>query len=160
MNSMEKQWFWYLAGAFDTNSTLSVNIRKNSMKLGYSIEPSVAFSRPKGADTVFGLIDEYAEEVSVRTTLTEVQETLRLELTGVEDTKRLLEPLVGGMVQQRERAEFMLDTLLPLFNETPIHDKEKFIEVMEAVDEMRELPIQQRSSKYDVDYFRDEWNLD
>jgi len=78
-----------------------------------------------------------------------------------EDIRKFLDPIVDGFIQQqRDRAEYFLDQVLPLFENGSPKSEEKFIEAMEVVDGLAEYPIQPRqSSKYDADYFREEWGL-
>lgn len=157
--SMEDEWLWYLSGVVDSNSLINVKIQKDSrLNLGHSITPFVQITRPNSAKTVFGMIDEYSLEVNSHVIIREKKNSIQGEITGVENIRNFINPLMGGMIQQRERAEYFLDKLLPHFEDGPPQSEEEFIEVVEDVEQLHEYPIVSGSSKYDADYFREVWS--
>lgn len=158
---MEEHWLWYLTGAMDTAATISVKVHKDDrVNIGYELYPKISFSRQKGVDSVFGMVDEYLENKTVNYRIDDLDNSNRLQIQNAEDIRLFLEPIVDGFIQQRDRVEYFLDEVLPLFEDGSPRSKEKFIEAMEAVDGLAQYPIQPRGgSKYDADYFRDEWDL-
>lgn len=156
---MEDHWLWYLSGAVDTSATMTTHVQKDDRSdIGYILSPKFYFSRPNSVQSVFGMIDEYLEDTTVSYRLKELERSNRLEIQNPNDIRTFLEPILDGFVQQRERADFYLNELLPLLDSGSPKSKEKFIEAMEVVDELAEYPIQPRKgSKYDADYFREEW---
>jgi len=100
------------------------------------------------------MIDEYLENTTITYQIKEFEKSNRLEIQNGEDIRKFLDPIVDGFIQQRDRAEYFLDQVLPLFENGSPKSEEKFIEAMEVVDGLAEYPIQPRqSSKYDADYF-------
>ncbi|ACM57227.1 hypothetical protein [Halorubrum lacusprofundi] len=158
---MEEHWLWYLTGAVDTSATMTINVQKdNRNNVGYILLPKFYFSRPTDVKSVFGMIDEYLENTTITYQIKEFEKSNRLEIQNGEDIRKFLDPIVDGFIQQRDRAEYFLDQVLPLFENGSPKSEEKFIEAMEVVDGLAEYPIQPRqSSKYDADYFREEWGL-
>jgi hypothetical protein len=81
-------------------------------------------------------------------------------IEGADNILRFIEPILEGFIQQRDRADFFLDEVLPKLERGVQDSKLEFIEAMKVVDELAQYPIQPHSSsKYDADYFRDEWDL-
>ena len=106
------------------------------------------------------MVDEYLTDTTVTYRVKELESSNRLEIHNSKDIQQFLEPIVDGFVQQRERAEYYLDEVLPVLEDGGLDSKQEVIEAMEIVDGLEEHPIQPRkSSKYDADYFRDEWDL-
>ncbi|WP_141212565.1 LAGLIDADG family homing endonuclease [Halorubrum sp. Hd13] len=156
---MEEHWMWYLSGVVDTVGTFTTKIQKSSQrKIGYKIIPVVYLTRPNNIESIFGMVDEYTDKMGVRYRIDETKTTNRLVIENIESIRNFIEPIIDGFVQQRERAEFFLDEVLPAF-EDRTHEKEEFMELIQLADELRDYPIERGSSKYDADYFREEWDV-
>lgn len=157
-NSMEENWLWYLSGSMDSILRMVVNIRKSqNSKLGYQITPEMTFARPDEVESVFGMVDEYVEDVGSGYSIEESSSSKRMVIRGEEDARKFLEPIVGGFVQQRDRADFYLNEILPMFEDGSPDTKSEFLEIVEKVEELREYPITSYESKYDAEYFRRRW---
>ena len=157
-NSMEEKWIWYLAGSFDTAGTMKVKIQADDRyDTEYRAEPEIFYTRPESVDYLHGMIDEYAEEVGASIRFEETGSSVRAVIKNIESIRKFLEPLFPRMVQQHERAEVLLDEVLPLFEDGLPNTKEHFMEVVHAREKLNEYPIQRGSSKYDVEYFHRRW---
>lgn len=158
---MEEHWLWYLTGAMDTSLTMTVHIQKNEKrKLGYRADPKMYFSRPDSIESIFGMVDEYVEDMSIRYSIQDSGNSNRLQIQNATDIQKFLSPIVDGFVQQRDRAEIYLNDVLPLLEDGSPETKDGFVKLMESVDSLREHSMQtRRKVKYDADYFRDEWDL-
>lgn len=158
LSSMENHFLWYLSGVIDSIGNISVHVSKDArLNIGYSAQPRIHISRHESVESVFGLIDEYSEEVGAHFYITTVHDSVRLELSNPQYIRRFLEPIVGGFVQQRERVEFYLDEVLPHFEDEPPQDREEFQQMIATIDELREFPNQRGNSKYDTTYFNRRW---
>lgn len=149
---------WHLSGVVDTVGTFTIKIQKSSQrKIGYKVIPVVYLTRPKNIESILGMVDEYADEMGVRYRIDETETTNRLTIENLESIRNFIEPVISGFVQQRERAEFFLNEALPAF-EDRTHEKDEFMELIQIADELRDYPIERGSSKYDANYFREEWD--
>jgi len=138
---------------------LSLSIQKrDAMKIGYIVRPQIRYSRPPEANVIFGMLDEYSEYAGFHYYLNEADTSTRFMIDQAESVEKFLEPIMGGFIQQRERAEFFLEEIVPLFDDGHPKTKEQFMEVVEKREQLNEYPIS-RSSKYDVEYFENEWGL-
>jgi len=156
--SMEDQWLWYLAGAIDSNATISVQISKDDrLKLGYKIEPNVVYSRPKAVEQAIGMAEEYATENSVKYKIREVENSVRLKINDAESASRFLTPIIEGFVQQRERTEFFLDEVLPVLEKNP-QTKTEFLEAVAKFESLQQYPIESHTTKYSWTYFKEKWS--
>ena len=156
---MEDNWLWYLCGAFDTAGSISMKISKNDrLRIGYEIKPILKYSRPNEDNPSLGMVAEYAEENNIQFRFIQTQSTSSFTIDRPEDIRRFLTPIMDGLVQQQERAAIMLDEILPKYDDGVPSDRETALEIMEAVESLREKPIQGRkSSKYDLEFFKNEW---
>lgn len=157
---MEDHWLWYLAGSFDTQGTIKVKIStREDAPLGYEMFPELYYSRPEGGEVVLQMFCNYAESVGAEVRLHDAHSDSRLSVRSPSNIRRFLEPLLEGFVQQRDRAEFILNQVLPRFTDGQPTTKREFVEVVETIDAMNGHPIQRRTTKYDAAYFRDAWDL-
>ena len=158
-NSMDEQALWYLSGAVDSLMNLRVQIiKKNDTSLGYRADVKLIIVRPSESNPIFQLLAEYCDERDVYYQVQENNTSFQFMILNPVDIETFLKPLIGGFLQQRERAEFFIDDVIPLFQPSPPATKEEIIEVAEISEKLNEYPIT-RSSKYDADYFRDEWDM-
>lgn len=158
---MEDHWMWYLTGVVDSIATFGVKIKKrDALNMGYKIHPVVYITRPQDVEYITGMVGEYMEENNIRYYLTETNGSNRIQINNPDDVRRFIEPLLPKMVQQQERAEFLVENILPYFENGGISSKEEFIEVVGEIEKMNEYPIKGKSSKYDKDYFYKEWGTE
>jgi len=104
---------------------MTINVQKdNRNNVGYILLPKFYFSRPTDVKSVFGMIDEYLENTTITYQIKEFEKSNRLEIQNGEDIRKFLDPIVDGFIQQRDRAEYFLDQVLPLFeNGSPKSEK-------------------------------------
>jgi hypothetical protein len=161
-NSMEEKWLWYISGAFDTNGSIGVSVKKSkNCAVNYQIKCRLVFSRPKKLPGVFDLLFEYANEVGAKYRIEDANTSERFVINKPDSVQLFLEPIMGGFIQQSERAEIMVDEIVPVLESGTPTTQQEFIELMDVVDKLNEKPIiGRRSSKYDADYFREEWDLE
>jgi hypothetical protein len=165
MYSMEEEWLWYLSGAVDTKARISFLVQKNNQrKLGYYFTPQVVFriSQPNEQDSLLAVLDEYCQDHKVKYRIQDVpsSDTEKFVIENSKNIKRFLEPIMGGFIQQKERAEIMVDELIPLFEDGPPENKEEVVKMMKIADRLRDKPIKEKqSSKYTSGYFIDEWGI-
>ncbi len=159
--SMEGKWLWYLSGTFDTAGVITVKIQKDDRyTIGYDFQPMLTLNRMEPKTTVFGMIDEYAEEHGIKYRIEEQESgSNRLVIDDLESIKRFLEPIIGGFIQQREQAEVMLTEIIPAMEEGKHREKEGFYEMMDGVETLREASYTRKKSKYTKDYFKKEWKM-
>lgn len=155
---MEDEWLWYLSGAVDSIANIGINIKKDDrLDIGFAFEPEIRISRPTEDNPLLGALDEYAEQTAVKYYIAETG-SVNFVIGNRESIKNFLEPLIGGFVQQRERAEIFLDDILPKFEDGMLTTEDEIIEVMKIVHELRSYPIQKGNSKYTLAYFQDEFS--
>lgn len=147
----------YVAGAVDFGSNLKVTVTKtDDRKVGYAILPSLTISNRNRA--VVGFIDEFCEQHELDPNLRTDKGSNILSITKREDLKRFLELIRPFLVARFEAVEVLVDDLLPGLKAGKGSSEEGFVELMELVDEIRDLTYKD-AGKYDQAYFRDEWNM-
>jgi hypothetical protein len=158
-NSMDEQALWYLSGVVDSLMNLRVKIiKKGDTSFGYRADVELSLSRPSKNNPLFSLLNDYCETNEVRYRIDEGVGTYMFKITNCYDIESFLNPITGGFLQQRERAEFFIDNVIPLFKSSPPTTKNEIIEVAEISEQLNEYPSQSKT-KYDADYFRDEWDI-
>jgi hypothetical protein len=165
MYSMDEKWLWYLSGAVDSHGRLSVSVKEvDSMAIGFQAIPRITFriQESDSQEMVFGMLDEYAEENAVQYRIDEIphSSTSSFTVEKPNSIEQFLEPIMGGFILQKERAEIMVDEIIPKLEDGQPDTKEEFVELMEIVDRLREKPVRsERSSKFSAEYFKNEWEL-
>jgi len=123
------------------------------------MEPFVIFNRPAKTETFFGMLDEYCEEFNIDYVIRGAEPPWKFEIERIQSQRNFLRPIVGGFVQQRERAEFFIDEVLPFFEDGRPTEKETFLEAMKVVEELDDYPLNRKSrSKYTLEYFEKKWS--
>ena len=147
-----------MAAVLDYGSNFQVKVAKSSShSVGYKIgiEIHVSTKHP----TAMGFLDEWCETHGLNHTVREWSDKLRLEVARREDVERLLRLVRPYLIARYEASELILTELIPALNERLPSTKEGFIETMDTVDEIRN-HLKDANSKYDVDYFWNEWDMD
>jgi hypothetical protein len=156
---MDEQALWYLSGAVDSLMNLRVQIvKKDDTSLGYRVGVELTLSRSKNDNPIFGLLADYCEQHNTYYQIHEGNKTYIFKVTSCTNIQKFLDPIIGGFLQQRERSEFFIENVIPVFQPSPPTTKEEIIEVAEVSERLNKLPSQSQT-KYTADYFRDEWDM-
>jgi hypothetical protein len=157
-HSMEDNWLWYLSGVMDTAVVMTVNIKQDDRrKLNHEILPQISFSRPKEIESVFGLIEDYCEVNDVEFRVHNTENSNRLFIEKPESIENFLEPIAGGFIQQQERVDYFLDEVVPMFEGGSPDTKKEFFEIVKKYEQLRQYPIQTKSTKFKSTYFKAIW---
>lgn len=151
-------WMYpYIAGALDFRSGVNVNIIKApSYKLGYTVNVTIEFTHR--AQTPLGMIDMFCEQYDIKTVMNEHESgRYRLQITGRENVKQLLEELGPFIVGSVEQFELIMDHILPALERGEHRDRQKFVNLMHYIDKFSETTAG-RSSKYTKEFFEEEWS--
>jgi hypothetical protein len=155
------EWMYpYLAGMMDSSGAANVAVSKSqTAPVGYTIHVRVQFQ--SAFEVVIGMIDEIAEAHNWSSGIdsTEGAKKYRLSISTRQDITELLTLVEPFIVGRLEQVRLLLDVILPALGENAHHQKESFVELMEAVDEFRAASSRKAQSKYDSAYFRDLWDL-
>lgn len=158
---MEESWLWYLAGAFDTVGRIKVKIRKgDAYQFGYYAMPEVSLSRPEDATILFEMMNEYCWEHNVDMSIENQGNgsSKRAIIDDPESIKQFFEPILPALVQQKERAEIMVEDVLPHFENGSPTTQGDFARMVLSVEKLQSEPIQsKRETKYNIDYFEEQW---
>lgn len=147
----------YVAGATDLGSNLKLSVVKASDRaVGYAIQPGIYFS---SQDKPFlGFLDEFCAQHDLEPTLRETDTSHRIEISRREDLETFLRLIRPYVIARHDEVEILLKNLLPGLEMGKASSKEGFYQLMEYVDEIREL-TRGSGAKYDQAHFRDEWNM-
>lgn len=153
----------YLAGVFDTAGTLSMRVDQHDRySIGYRLRPQVFLNRPESRRVALDRFGEYCDEQDITHRIEDRsdRESVRIVISGIDNMQTLLSDFEEYLIQQREAVTIMLDEILPALEAGTHHTKAGFVEIMDAVDRLREHHLQPVPTKYDADYFRSEWGDD
>lgn len=149
----------YIAGCLDTSGTLGGKVQKASdYKLGYTVEPEVAFSRK--SPLAIQRVDDFCTKNGVYCSVRVSEGRYTLTIQKPRDVHRFLELLSPYLLDRIEEAEVVMQELVPaLQSGRHTESKEGFLEVVGILEELRELNPRGTRSKYDREHFREKWNL-
>lgn len=149
----------YIAGVVDSIGLLRVKTKQDDRnKIGYTATPKLQIHRDGDDEIVIGMLDDYCAERSIKSSIEKAGNSLKLEVRGAENLRLFFNPLAPYTIQKHDRLVIMMNDVLPCFEEKgPRWTKEKFIEMMEAVDKLYEREPKMNSRKYDADFFKQKW---
>jgi hypothetical protein len=150
----------YLAAVVDTIGSLTCRISKNNRyEVRYSIRPVIMVTRPESRQSVLEALTAYCDrnDITCRFEEQEAKNTVRVMITGIANTRALLDQFEPHMYQQAEAVEIMRSELLPALDAGKHHTKEGFLNVMEIIDRLRETHLRNSKTTYDKAYFEAEW---
>lgn len=105
-------------------------------------------------------MDDWAAQHGIQGTPQEKDNRYRFHIRRTQDLQRFFSELKPYIYDREEQVELLLEEIIPQLQSREYHEsREKFIELVEIVDEFREQSATSRDSKYDVDYFRDNWSM-
>lgn len=152
-------WMYpYLAGALDFTTGLHARVQKSkSHSLGYTIVPTVTFVHQN--KTPLGMVDMICEQHGISTSMNQRDSgTYRLQVTGSDNIKTLLENIEPFIIGSAEQVNIMVNNIIPALELGEHHDKDGFIDVMDSIDNLRQYSSTRGTSKYTKEFFEDEWN--
>lgn len=106
------------------------------------------------------MFEEYAEYIGFQFSIYEVTDSsTQIYVGGVNNLRRMIEPLLDGIVQQKDRVDFFLNEFIPAYEKIDDYTKENFIDLVRLKEELEQYPIESGTSRYDVQYFEEEWDM-
>jgi len=166
--NVEEEEIAHLAGVIDAVGTVTVHITKNdSYSVGYNFEPIVRLIRPKDDnDPILGKVLAYCDENGIKHSISEKShgperssESYEFMIKSPESVRRFLEPMLPHLVTKYEPALVMLEHIVPRMEDDLHLNKEGFYKLMEFADAIRASIRRGTESKYDQQYFAEEWSL-
>lgn len=147
----------YIAGLIDGDGTPQVSIKKDDeYAVGFGLDSYIRISRKKAFS--IQLLDDWLIKNSINASVRQYDDRYELTVGKIEDIERFLDLLVPYIQDMYYEFELLLEDLIPKIKEGYHREsKENFLEVVDSIDELRE--IQGSSSKYTADWFRDEWEM-
>lgn len=155
----------YISGVVDGNSTIGANISKDSdYKIGYSIDVRVRITRQ--LPFALQVIDDFCFEKGIRSRISEKNHSNREDVKGTRysfeiqsehDIQLFLEQIYPFLRDRREEAEILSQNIIPSIQRGEHLEKESFLQIVEDIDTLREMNPHVTHSKYDTEYFKEEW---
>lgn len=156
----------HLAGFIDGAGVVTVEIIKHSnYKIGYSMEPVVRVQRPDDEDLMLGKLAAYCDENAIRYRVNEVNRgkgeddsSIEFKINKPGDVEMFLEPLMDHLVSKLRQADILLQ-LIPELEKDTHRTKKGFHGLMGWVDEIRSLNIGPNETKYNQEFFAEEFSI-
>jgi hypothetical protein len=152
---LEPWKYVYVASALDFGASVTANIKKDESRLlGYTIIPKIRVANQHKNAIVF-LID-FCEEHNI--VVNESKRKGNIQITNTDSIVHLLKLVQPYLLAKREISEILIDDLIPQIK-GGMDTKGDFIETVKLVDKIREGTNDRGKTKYDEQFFREEWNL-
>lgn len=145
----------YLGGLFDAAGTITARVKKDdSYKFEHTISAEISLRR--SLPQAVKILDDFCLEHGVNGNVNQYDGSFEWKTTRISDVSRLLE-MLRPYIREREKAiEILTADILPTL-EAGSHreSQETFMNMMGAIERLREADPNARDSKYDVEYFED-----
>jgi hypothetical protein len=153
-------WIYpYLAGQLDTGGVLQIVVGLNkTATINYSITPTIEITG-KHPSTA-GMLDEIIEMHGWSASLERRSVGRRYRITTREDVAEFCELVEPFVIGHLPALQIMKDVILPEVRKGTAGNKTGFMSVMMAVEAFRGQLPQASKSKYTIEYFADEWEID
>lgn len=156
---MEEANRQYLGGVFDSEGSVYIQVAESNTTLGYRIRPKLMLNMKNVGETtqVRSLLCSFSEEHDVSYTTRESDgynegtQHWRWETTSNESAVTFLEAMLPYLRVKKRVAELVAG------EEWYVYGEERFMELLKVREQVRELSAD-RQSKYDPEFFRNEFN--
>lgn len=150
----------YIAGLVDGSATPKVRISKdNQYKFGYSFKPQIVMRReqPYGIQ----ILDDWATKNSVFASVNKYEDRFEFKIGKREHIERFIELMLPYVQDKFEAFQILNEDILPLLEDDyDKESKENFVETVKKIDAFNKEVPNVGASKYDAEYFKEEWDLD
>lgn len=147
----------YVAGAFDAIGHLGLQVRKSpEYDVNHTFAPHLYFGISNPSTLVLPHFKKFFSDQSVSPSFSQEDFRGRIYITGAEDITSFIEIVAPDVFYHYEKCIFFLEDLLPAYEAGYHHDKEGFLDCIRAYEEVAGKPA---SSKFDVEYFDDIWDV-
>lgn len=150
----------YLAGVIDTGATFKLKIKPDERyAIGYHAYPLVMLTRFDVEDAVLDRLEAYCEAqgVTYRRIERSDRDSQRFTVTGVENMKSFLGPLLEYLDQQHRQVETMLDDIVPLLESNDGLTRADLYALAGYAETLRETNRGRTPAKYTQEFFAEEW---
>lgn len=153
----------YVAGLVDNHASIVVSVaRVSDRRVGYRPKHEIRY---KGEHRgVFDILECYCAEHGIEPRISERSKSsydrFKFLLSSRSDIVAFLEPLRPYLVVQNRAVALLVETLIPGLNNGAHTERESFLMWMRLLEEFREESGRANRTKYDFEYFRNEWDLD
>jgi hypothetical protein len=147
----------YVAGIFDAKTALKAGPRKDThYKLDFTITLQLKVTSKNSL--IISVVEKWMNQYDISPIIQPRESTTRLEVTSTEDMKTILEAVEPHLLVQYEQAHIMLNEIIPSIEDGEHRkNKQKFLELVELTERIKELNETWSDRKYDSDYFQDLW---
>lgn len=149
----------YVAGVIDATGSVSVQVRtEKGNRVGYSIVPSIQITKTDPG--VLYVIDNWAQEHGVFAKFRDPDDRTTLTITKREDVETFLRAIKPFVIVKSDPIEIIIHEVLPRLRDGTATTKEGFLETMDYVDMVRKHTMHNSRTKYDREYFEEEWSAE
>ena len=153
----------YIAGLVDNHATVAVTIAKRSKtSIGFGVRTKCRIKLP--AAESLAILTAFADEHDIayrvdtdRDTTYESHQFVISRRQSMQDFLRLLQPY---LVVRSEAIELLCETIIPRLEVGDHRSKEPFLSLMQDIESFREQVGRANRTKYDLDFFQNEWGLE
>jgi len=151
----------YIAGLVDNHASITITIGKQPEgRIGFRIQVQCRI-KLSGKDST-DLITEFCDDHDIAYRVDADRETTYDSYQFVvsrRDSLRTFLQLVAPYLIVRDGAVTLLcEKIIPRLNDGYHHEKKTFISLIEDIETFREKVGRANRSKYDINYFRNEWD--
>jgi hypothetical protein len=152
----------YVAGLVDNHSGIVVTVGKDdNRRIGYRVSAECRI-KLSSEDTA-NFLEEFCERNDItyreKTKSDRKYTTYELIISRRKDLKQFLERIKPYLVARKDAAGILSETIIPRMEAGDHQQRETFVDLMRDIETFRELSGRANRTKYDREYFVDEWDL-
>jgi len=152
----------YIAGITDAHFNFVSKISKDSArKVGYKFQFELKYNTEikEVSDLIQKFLSDMGLEPRVRYRNKKKYDAYQIIIGRVDDIDVYLSELLPYMSARKAAAELLINSIFPKIRDKQHSTKEGFVEIAGLVDEFRKEAGRDNRSKYNQNYFIENWNV-
>lgn len=148
----------YIAGLFDAQGNIRLNISNNNQySIGYVMQPTMKIQVPNSRTLVEPHLKKYFSDAEISPSFNTDSQHLVISLSNADGVEKFLDLVAPHSYYHVESCQLFYEQLVPAIKDGYHHSKEGFLDIVRAYESVVD---RGPSTKYDVEYFEDKWNME
>ena len=148
----------YIAGLFDAQGNIRLNISKNNeYGVGYVMQPAMTIQIPNPRTFVEPHLKKYFSDTEISPSFNTDSQRIMVSLSNADGVEKILALVAPHSYYHVEACQLFYEQLVPAIKDGYHHNKEGFLDIVRAYESVVD---RGPSTKYDVEYFENEWDIE
>jgi len=157
----------FVAGWIDGDGSIRTQISPTERrKIGFQVQPKITSKQTGcGALNAMSALENFCKESGVEYNIDEIKREgnessgYNFRIGGLSDVKTFLLEIEESLIVKQPQAKIMLNEIIPRMENKKHLEKDGFVEIVAWKDIMDSYKGGNNRSKYNLDYFKEEWDI-